>query len=80
MYLNFEICHTEINKTLNNALKYGKMIDERDLVQGREKLHHVQCKSCRKIPISLDIRKCKSCQSIICNNCYSIAYTEMEDS
>ena len=45
------------------------MIDASEIVEGRELLVDLQCFGCKKIPLSLNIKECKSCKAIICLNC-----------
>lgn len=69
----------ELKRALKQAEKYGRMIDPRDVIEGNEHLCRIQCQGCGKIPMKLKIKECSKCHSIICDNCYAIGMTTLED-
>ena len=54
----YEVCDKHLKKCLNKAEKCARMIDPKDIVEGREHLDKVLCKSCNKIALSPTIKEC----------------------
>ena len=78
-YTYYEVDQVEVNKVLKQARKYSKMIDPKEIVQGKEYLHDVLCQSCGHIPINLNIKECVTCKSIICDKCYLYQTRKLDD-
>lgn len=78
-FVHYEINPKELKKALKNASKYGRMIDPKHLVDGHCHLADVQCKGCGKIQLKNSIKKCEKCNSIICDYCFKIGMTAIDD-
>lgn len=57
-FRHYEINTKELKKALKTASKNGRMIDSKQVIQGHSYLHHVECKSCEKIPLNYSLKQC----------------------
>lgn len=55
------------------------MIDPSEVIEGRECAASVTCGGCKMIPARLRLSECSKCQTVICDKCYYLAKTEVED-
>lgn len=76
---NFELRTKEIEKQVRIAEKFGKMIDPNEVIEGKEHLDSLTCGGCKMIPARQRLKECSKCQAIICDKCYYLAKTEIED-
>ena len=55
------------------------MINPDEVVEGREYINAVLCKSCNMIPSRLVTTECEKCKSVICKKCFNHGLTEVKD-
>ena len=78
-FMHYKVDTYEVNKIVKKTSTHGLMIDPKDVIEGQEFVKDVKCQACGKLPLKLDIKECKGCRSIICEMCYLVEYTELED-
>lgn len=57
-FTHYEINQKELRKNLRVADKYARMIDSKDVIEGKEFMAAVICKGCNKIPLSMNMTQC----------------------
>ena len=55
-FTHFELNDKMLKKLMSDAENFGKMIDPKDVIEGKEYLDAVQCKGCGMIPATKSIK------------------------